>query len=342
MSASLATLYTETASRHSRRAWCRLHRMQKTPMESGKMDKRCDRQSLRGQVMILFAAGALVLIGVVALAVDVGFLLAERRQNQAAVDSAALSAAKTILDRPLATFSEVQTAGRIYGAPNAGVGQTDVIVEWPVTGSGPRTGDKFVRVTITKNVQKYFLGAIYGGNWQVTNTAVAGLDSVPKPYALVALNCPGIELNGGIKINIAGEGSAISNCNITNSGASSIFSVGGAIDAVGAIAENSWPIPPDGINEGEAAASDPLAGATPPPVPATSRAVPTCLSDDVCVIEPGRYTSKSFTVKNTVCMKPGLYYLDGNTTISFQNTNSTLTNKVPHSFSSPQCSSPVG
>ena len=46
------------------------------------------RSSLPGQVMILFAVGLIALIGVVALAVDVGFLLAERRQNQAAVGSA--------------------------------------------------------------------------------------------------------------------------------------------------------------------------------------------------------------------------------------------------------------
>jgi uncharacterized membrane protein len=75
-------------------------------VESGQMDNRRNHQSFRGQVMILFAVG---LIGVVALAVDVGFLLAERRQNQAAVDSAALSAAKTVVDNPDATQSEVYT-----------------------------------------------------------------------------------------------------------------------------------------------------------------------------------------------------------------------------------------
>jgi uncharacterized membrane protein len=189
--------------------------------------------------MVLFAVAIMVLIGVVALAVDVGFLLAERRQNQAAVDAAAMSAAQSILDNK--TSAEVQTAGKIYGAPNAGVPQGDVIVEWPVPGSGPRTGDKFVRVTITKDVQKFFLGAIYGGDWQVTTSAIAAIEDVQKPYALVALNCPGMEFNGGIEVHIAGEGSAISNCNITNSGAASLVSVGGSIDAAGTIQSNdSW------------------------------------------------------------------------------------------------------
>lgn len=289
--------------------------------------------------MILFAVASLVLVGMAALSVDAGFLLAERRQGQAAVDAAALSAARAVLDRK--SSSIVQASGKAYGALNGGVPESQVTVQWPVPGSGQYTGNKFVRVTITKDVQKFFLGAIYGGDWQVTNTAVAGLDSVTKPYALVALNCPGIALNGGIRINISGQGSAISNCNITNSGNSSIFSVGGSINAAGTIESNGSWVAPDGINAGANPADDPLAGATPPP-PGTSRNVPTCLNDPVCVIEPGHYTSKSFTVKNTVCMKPGTYYLDGSTRITFQNTNSTLTNKVPHSFSTPQCSSGVG
>lgn len=304
-------------------------------------DSRREQQSLQGQIMIIFAIGLVALVGIMALAVDVGFLLAERRQNQAAVDSAAMSAARAVLDNR--TYAIVEASGKSYGAANAGVSESDVNIEWPAPGSGAYSGDDFVRATITKDVQRFFLGAIYNGSWQVTNTAVAGLDTIPRPYALVALDCPGIALNGGIQINIGGQGSAISNCNITNSGASSIFSVGGSIDAVGTIQSNGSWVAPDGINPGEVAAPDPLLGSTPPnPATLTSRDVPTCLNDTICVIEPGRYTSKSFTVRDTVCMRPGTYYLDGNTTISFQNTNSTLTNKRPHSLSTAQCPSGSG
>lgn len=63
------------------------------------------------------------------------------------------------------------------------------------------------------------------------------------------------------------------------------------------------------------------------------RDVPTCLSSAACVIEPGLYHNKSFTVRNTVCMRPGTYYLSGNTRINFQNTNSLLTNRQPHNIS---------
>lgn len=301
------------------------------------MREREPQTALPGQVMILFAVGLIALVGIVALAVDVGYLLAERRQNQAAVDSAAMAGARAMLDGESDSF--IQVSGQDYGANNAGVATSAVDIDITHATDGGE-----VRATIEKEVQKFFLGAIYGGDWEVTNTAVARIDTVPKPYALVALNCPGIQLNGGIQVNIAGSGSAISNCNITNSGNSSIFSVGGAIDAVGTIESNTLWTAPDGINPGSFPAPDPLAGATPPPVPpaSESRDVPTCLDDPICVIEPGRYTSKSFTVKNTVCMRPGTYYLDGNTQISFQNTTSTLTNVRPHSFTSTQCPSSSG
>jgi hypothetical protein len=305
---------------------------------------RQENQSLQGQVMILFAVSMIVLVGVLALAVDAGFLLAERRQNQAAVDAAALSAAVAMLDKQ--PGSVVQASGKSYGAVNAGVTESEVSIEWPAPGTDKYSGNEFVRATITKEVQKFFLGAIYGGKWEVTNTAVAGIDTIPKPYALVALNCPGIMLNGGIQINIAGNGSAISNCDISNSGNSSIFSVGGSIDAVGTIQSNTLWVAPDGINAGSNAIVDPLAGATKPTKPAEVT-LPACLTQnvDTCVIAPGSYTNKSFTIRPnmTVCMLPGVYYLDGNTTISFQSTTSTLTNKRPHSIpGTHQCPSGSG
>ena len=285
----------------------------------------CNHQSFHGQVMILFAVGLFALVGIVALAVDVGFLLSERRQNQAAVDAAALSAARAMLDNQSTAF--VIESGQDYGSRNADVAMSDVIVE---------PGNDEVRVTITKEVRRFFLGAVYGGNWQVSNTAVARIEPVPKPYALVALSpCPaaGIKLNGGVTITIDGGGSILSNCNITNTasgGGSSLVLVGGSIDAAGYIESNpSWTAP-DGINPGMNTVDDPLADAT-PPNPATLdliTALPGCLNDAVCYIEPGVYNNLSFNVRNKVCMQPGIYYLTGNTKITFQNTNSILTNKA--------------
>src|SRR5688500_1563150 len=54
------------------------------------------RHAARGQVLIIFAMASFVLIGFVALAVDTGFLMAERRHTQNAVDAGALAGAKSV------------------------------------------------------------------------------------------------------------------------------------------------------------------------------------------------------------------------------------------------------
>ena len=52
-----------------------------------------------GQTLIYVALSMLVLLGFVALAVDVGYLYAERRHMQNAADAGALEAARALLLR---------------------------------------------------------------------------------------------------------------------------------------------------------------------------------------------------------------------------------------------------
>jgi uncharacterized membrane protein len=56
------------------------------------------RQQERGQVLVLFAGGVVVLLTVAALAFDVGMMLLERRDEQNAADAAALAGARYIFE----------------------------------------------------------------------------------------------------------------------------------------------------------------------------------------------------------------------------------------------------
>jgi hypothetical protein len=76
------------------------------------------------------------------------------------------------------------------------------------------------------------------------------------------LNCPGITVSGNIKLYIDGEGSVMSNCNIANSGNSSIISAGGTIDANGTIQQNDGWVA-DSFNEGVRKTPNPLDNAAP-------------------------------------------------------------------------------
>lgn len=64
----------------------------------------------RGQVLVIFALGLVVLLGFAALAVDVGRLVAERRHVQNAADAGALAACQKLVDG--ATDADAAQAGR--------------------------------------------------------------------------------------------------------------------------------------------------------------------------------------------------------------------------------------
>ncbi len=182
--------------------------------------KLVDQRS-HGQVMIIVALVMVVLVGFVAVAVDVGYAKAERRQVQAAVDSAALAAAQEAMDS--ASSGQIVSAAKAYGAENASVSTDNVTVDYPPT-SGPHANDKnFIQVTITKDVQRFFTGLVYNGPWKVSATATAGVVGASSDAALLALNSNsgGIKTAGSSKITVIG-GSITSNYDINTSGSTNI------------------------------------------------------------------------------------------------------------------------
>jgi Flp pilus assembly protein TadG len=297
-----------------------------------KVRKNCDRHSAsEGQVLVIFAAGLLLLLGMVAVAVDAGFLMAERRQVQNSADAAALAAARAKLDyiyQPAAGNLETMQvdAARYYGSNNADTAPANVDVDTSPDGYG----DQFVEVTVSKDVDMFFLRALYDGDWSTSASAVAGIEPVQLPYALVALNCPGIHVSGSGVIDV-NEGSIMSNCNITRDGDSSIVSADGVIDANGNINPGSNWSAGQGYRQGRPPVSDPLAG-TPPPSRSDAQAQQnittqaqlrtavtgstTHQSDTVrcstnCTLQPGYYGgSLILDVRQggTLNLQPGIYY----------------------------------
>jgi Flp pilus assembly protein TadG len=301
---------------------------------------RSVRGRMAGQSLIIFALFALVLIGFMGLAVDGGFILAERRQIQNAADAGAVAAAKSL---SLNRIAEIQPAGQYYGGTVNGGANTTTVVNWPPQ-SGPYAGNnRYVEVTATKPVRRFFLGAVYSGAWEVTARAVAGVEPVQKPYALMAVQPGGggMHLGGTVRVTLQGPGSAMSNANVSNTGTSNIFSAGGSIDAAGTIQSNpSWSAP-DGLNAGQNIIADPLATTPPPPVPSIAFTTSTVFWNDAgtapiadcdttCTMKPGLYNDLgTITIKGTASLAEGIYYLSGNTSLSLGNTNSLIQgNKV--------------
>lgn len=174
------------------------------------------REGEPGQVVILFALMSIVFIGILALSVDVGYLLTERRGVQAAADSAALAAAVAAYQSDSAN---IESSATDYAIENAGVTSDDVDFQSPPA-SGEYAGESdYFQVTVRKDVQRFFLGAVYTGDWSVAASAVAGVEVEGWATGLLALNpdAGGIQTNNSSTITVEGA-SVISNWKIDTSG----------------------------------------------------------------------------------------------------------------------------
>jgi Flp pilus assembly protein TadG len=240
-----------------------------------------------GQVLIIFALFSLVLIGALALSIDAGYLMSERRQVQSSADAGALAAAKAALDsKPSA---EIIATGAGYATYNAGTGATAVVNKPPT--SGAHAGDtNYIQVTVTKNVSRFFIGAVYNGAWQVSATATAGIEPEGFNAALLALNsnAGGIQTGGSTNINVVG-GSAVSNYKIDVSGSTSITADEWVVANDGFKTSGSWTIKgTQGTNPSGAEVPDPLASKISPP------SLPAAPGNPVATVTPGGAACRTY------------------------------------------------
>ena len=130
------------------------------------------RSSERGQLIPVVALSLTVLMGVAALAVDVGYWRYQQRLEQSAADSAAIAGASE-LNYPAA--SDVAAAAQSDASSNGftqGSADATVTIHSPPQ-SGPNTGNiNAVEVIVTK-LQPSFFAGIFGTSETVSARAVA-------------------------------------------------------------------------------------------------------------------------------------------------------------------------
>jgi Flp pilus assembly protein TadG len=233
-----------------------------------------------GQIMIIFALAVVVLTGFVALGIDVGYALSQRRELQNSADAAALAVAQAMLVGTTDHDVLNDTATNYIAANGFDNANVSLTIDTDAT---PET----VTVDITSNVQKFFIGLVYQGPWKVGAHAVASLDPTPSDYALLALDQTGypVSVTGNVDINIVG-GSAMSNAGMKcvgngrvkadhNLDAHTGFSKTGNCGFAGGT----------GMNSSASIVSDPLASVPPPPKPST----PSIGSAVTCSSSGGNY-----------------------------------------------------
>lgn len=256
------------------------------------------------------------MIGFVALSVDAGFLMAERRQAQNAADAGALAGAKSVQRDEV---TEAETSAVDYVADHNGFDGSgdDVVAEYPADPAppSPYVATDCVFVSVTHDVNKFFVGALYDGDWQVAAEAWACTKMKPEPYALIALDRDGdgLKSGGNASLTIVGGG-ALSNIDADICGTASWISADGPLDAYGDITVcTNADVDANPIRSNSPAIDDPLGSIAEPTMAqcGTTQANPNIKnsSDDTTTIGPGNYTdgiSVSGQDKELV-LTPGLY-----------------------------------
>jgi hypothetical protein len=157
----------------------------------------------RGMVTAQIALSMGVLMGTLALVVDGGLMLVERRHAQATADAAALAAASDIYTNSAGTASTSATnVASDNGYTNDGTTSTVTVNIPPLAGNFVGKAG-YVEVIVTYNMQRGFSAIFGSGTIPVSARAVAQGQSV---NGAAAAGLPGILLLGNTGTTLSGVG----------------------------------------------------------------------------------------------------------------------------------------
>ena len=148
---------------------------------------RADR---RGAIVVFAALLIVVFLGVVAFAVDIGYIVSTRTELQAATDSAVLAGAGALVNGTPAAKTEALAFLAKHKIGGKTLGETEATIEFGVWDSNTRkftvnnTSPNAVRVTANSTQQPLFFGRIFGKTAFDTSTQAVAVYQ-PRDIALV-------------------------------------------------------------------------------------------------------------------------------------------------------------
>ncbi len=270
----------------------------------------------RGALSILVALLLPLLLAMMAMAIDMGYVLVQRNAMQAAADSAALLAANTRQHGgaiETATTMALQ-ATQVNGFEHGVLGN-QVSVAIPPGGTGGHASDPFfVRVTIEQPVRAW-LAWIFGV-FQVNTsaTAIAGPAGNGNPCLLSLAN------NGPSTLSVTGNGIVAANaCGIyINSNSPTAMQLNGnvtvtaqTIQVVGGYTQTGN-VTVSSVTTDAPLKADPFAGLPMPPFTGCDFNAYTPKSAGTITLSPGTYCGGiTISGSNAVTFNPGVYVIYG-------------------------------
>jgi hypothetical protein len=184
-----------------------------------------NNRSERGQILVIGAAAMVILLGILALVIDLGFTWMLRRAEQNAVDPATIAAARYI---PAGDVSAMEEAACFYARENGFfpdattydlglngcVAANDpngaiLTVNWPPA-SGPYAGDSGYVEVVLNSGHATFFSRVFGWGWmEVTTNAVAanasGSSGTGQLVALDPTSCRAGQIRGNGVVDVEGS-----------------------------------------------------------------------------------------------------------------------------------------
>jgi Flp pilus assembly protein TadG len=283
----------------------------------------------RGTALAQVVLCLTILIGILAIVLDGGVLLAERRRAQAVADAGALAAAADLyanyltnngVDKGTASASAVATANANgYTSSNSTV-TTNV---YPANyQGGPNAGKQvpvgYVEVTVTYNQTRFFSGFWGAGTIPVSARAVARGQWKPSSPALLLLNptaSGALTVTGTGSVAVKGGSIVVdsnSSSGIVTSGSRAVVTdIGQPILVSGNPGYSGGGVSPT-PTPSQPPTPDPLRFLPEPSVPSPPPSPNPTTSGGVDYYSPGYYASGlKLSGGYTAVMQPGIYYMDG-------------------------------
>jgi Flp pilus assembly protein TadG len=285
-------------------------------MPRGSVMKRLNDES--GQALIISALCMTCLFGFIALAVDAGIMLREKRLLQIAADSAAIAGALELNYYPAGVTAAAKAASATNGFTD-GVNGATVTVHTPPT-YGPHQVAGYVEVIVSQSQPTFFMKFFGLTSMTPTVRAVAqnGGSSYGCVYILAPTGSATMELQGSFNVSTPNCGVIVDSSDpdaldFTGGGGTLTAGSVGVVGGCGGHCDDSSPAPVTGI----VPQSDPLASmAAPDPTKLTCSAAPGNKLTGTLANPTGGIACYSGNVTlSNVTLGAGTYVFTGNVTL---------------------------
>ncbi|MGH7906566.1 MAG: pilus assembly protein TadG-related protein [Candidatus Binataceae bacterium] len=267
------------------------------------------REAESGQVAMMTAAGILVLMGSIGMAVDFGYLEHQKEQMQTAADAAAIAGATELNQSDMVGTAQHDAA--LNGFTNGQNGITVSVNNPPQSGAYAGKA-QYVEAIVSGSQSTFFLRALGIDSFDLSARAVARQGASPCIYVLDPSASGAMLANGNVEIQSAcgifvdssSSSGLLANGNVSIS-APQIGVVGGYL-ANGNVELN--PTPATGISP----ASDPLSYVSAPSGGDCDYTNLSANGNSVLTLNPGVYCGGiSINGNSSVTFNPGAYIIAG-------------------------------